>query len=268
MRTSLWMSRNVAGPCECAAAGAPGVFGDRELVVEMQPPLLELAEHDLGGHQLGGRGRNHRLVGVLLEQHRAALEIDEQGEGRGGLKALRARRRGRQDRIPATSRTTPGRSGEQTRPILVGAAKETPRAPCSCIAFEDKSTIARGFAAALSIVLERARGSRRFARLDQPRERIMPQEARRRRPRSARNRGRGRRPGPAGRAVAAERPAPRRPGRSRAAIAPRSNGRGGGGGAFNNLGFGAEAATAGSGALAAPIRRPVRAPEPAAARRA
>ena len=72
-----------------AAAGAPGIFGDVELVVEMQPPFLELAEDDLGGHQLDrGGAPGHRLVGALLEQHRAAFEILDEGDRRGGLEAL------------------------------------------------------------------------------------------------------------------------------------------------------------------------------------
>ena len=103
-------------PVRVRAAGAPGVFGDRELVVEMQASFLQLVEHDLRGQQLDGRGRRHRFVGVLLEQHRAALVVDAAARRARWSESLcaRAARCGR-DEAPATSRTTPERSGEQNK---------------------------------------------------------------------------------------------------------------------------------------------------------
>jgi len=75
-----------------AAAGAPGVFRHGKHVFEVNAALVKLVENDLRGHQLDGRRRIHRLVGVLFEQHRAALVILDQRDRRRGLERLRARR--------------------------------------------------------------------------------------------------------------------------------------------------------------------------------
>ena len=48
-------------------------------------PLLSLVEHDLGGHQLGQARGRQEVVGVLLEQHRAAVGVDQDRVRRRGL---------------------------------------------------------------------------------------------------------------------------------------------------------------------------------------
>ena len=54
---------------------------------------------DLGGQDLGGRGRGHEAIGVLLEEHAAGLGIHEDRERCDGLESL-AGSGGRVDQAP------------------------------------------------------------------------------------------------------------------------------------------------------------------------
>ncbi len=74
-----------------ARALAPGALGDRQLVGELHPPVLEPLEQELERHQLAHRGRRHGDVGVLRPQHLAAVAVHDHGVlgigadgGRGG----------------------------------------------------------------------------------------------------------------------------------------------------------------------------------------
>ncbi len=70
------------------AALAPGVFADDELVVELDAALLDLVEQIFQRHQLGETCRLDRQIGVLVEQHAVAVEIDQNRGGNAGLEAL------------------------------------------------------------------------------------------------------------------------------------------------------------------------------------
>ena len=76
------------------AAGAPRVLGNVIGIIEVQAPGVKLVEHRLGGHQLRHLRRLHRLVGVLLVEHRAAFVILDEGERGVGRRRLRKGRRG------------------------------------------------------------------------------------------------------------------------------------------------------------------------------
>ena len=76
-------------------AVSPGLLRNVKDVVEVKAPFLQFAKHDLGGEELGGRGRRHRLVGVLFVEDRAAVVILDQCEIGAGRKRLIARVRGR-----------------------------------------------------------------------------------------------------------------------------------------------------------------------------
>ena len=63
-----------------------------ELVLELKPAGLQLAEHDRERHQLTHAGRRHERVGILLEQNEIGVGVHEKGVLRLGLE--RAGRRG------------------------------------------------------------------------------------------------------------------------------------------------------------------------------
>ena len=90
--TLLWIGTNMLDVCE----GAPPVRQALSLTmnssVELEPALLDLVEHHLGGHQLGQAGGRHEFVGALLEQHAAAVGIDQDRVRSRGLKAALAPR--------------------------------------------------------------------------------------------------------------------------------------------------------------------------------
>jgi len=72
-----------------SAAVAPGMHRNRHDIVELQPALDQFVKDDLGGQDLRRRGRRHQSVGILLEQHRAGVIVDEDRERRGRLEHLR-----------------------------------------------------------------------------------------------------------------------------------------------------------------------------------
>ena len=80
----------------CGTAVAPGVLGDEEFVVQRQPALLDLVEHDSDRHEFGHAGRLERLVAVLVEEQRAGLVVHQHRELRLGLEILRHGSGGRQ----------------------------------------------------------------------------------------------------------------------------------------------------------------------------
>jgi hypothetical protein len=57
-------------------------------VCDRETPLLDLVEHHFRRHQLGHAGRRRRHVGALFIQHRAGLDVDEDGVGRRGLEII------------------------------------------------------------------------------------------------------------------------------------------------------------------------------------
>ena len=80
-----------------AAAPAPGVLGDHELAVEIEPALLDLVEDDLDRHGLGrARGRDE-LVRCLLEQDRAGVVVHQDGVRGKRLEPLGRHGRGRRN---------------------------------------------------------------------------------------------------------------------------------------------------------------------------
>ena len=96
-------------------AGAPGIGADHEFVLELQPALHDLVEYDLRGHQLGQAGRRHQLVGVLLEQDRAAFGIDQDRVGALVLNSPSVRGLGAARPRPSTS-AKPAQSSPPSRP--------------------------------------------------------------------------------------------------------------------------------------------------------
>ncbi len=58
----------------------PGALADRQLLVQLQPPRPQHSVDDVGGHQLGHRGRRHRDVGVLVQQRGAGVVVEDDGE--------------------------------------------------------------------------------------------------------------------------------------------------------------------------------------------
>ena len=99
-RTRLLIGANMLDVRDGAPPVRQALVLTQEFVVELQPALAELVEHDLRGHQLGqARGRD-QLVGVRLEQDRAAFGIDQDRGRRRGVElalacAARARPRPR-----------------------------------------------------------------------------------------------------------------------------------------------------------------------------
>jgi len=59
------------------ALHAPGFFADWEFVIEAELAGCKLFKDHEGGHQLRHRRRRHQFVGILLEQHRAGIVIDQ-----------------------------------------------------------------------------------------------------------------------------------------------------------------------------------------------
>jgi len=94
-----------AGAAGFGVALARRARRDRRRVVEPEPALGDRAQDDLGGEDLGRRRRRHRRVGVLGEQRRARIEVDQQRVGdarlqRGGAPGREAReqqQRGQRD---------------------------------------------------------------------------------------------------------------------------------------------------------------------------
>ena len=76
------------------AAGPPRMLAHLELVVELEPAGLQLAEHDRKRHQLAHARRRHERVGILLEQHEIGVGIHQQG-----MLGLGLERAGRRCRI-------------------------------------------------------------------------------------------------------------------------------------------------------------------------
>ncbi len=64
------------------SAGPPGVLADRQLVIELSPPLLQIVEDEISGHHLAHRRRRHALLGVLVEQNRTGIRLHHKGMGR------------------------------------------------------------------------------------------------------------------------------------------------------------------------------------------
>ena len=99
-------------PAGRRAPGPPGMLAHLELILELEPPRFQLAEHDGKRHQLAHAGRRRQRVGILLEQHEIGVGIHEDGvlglglEGawRGAARAGAAatsRRRARARRLTA-----------------------------------------------------------------------------------------------------------------------------------------------------------------------
>ena len=57
--------------------------------VELGAALLQLVEHQVGGHHLAHRCRRDALVGALVEQHRAGLDLDRQRRAWPGCRSAR-----------------------------------------------------------------------------------------------------------------------------------------------------------------------------------
>ncbi len=144
------------------AAGSPGVLRNVKLVVEMQTALLELAEDELGGHQLDQRGGGELRVGVLFVKHRAALVVDEQRLRGGALESLGARRARQRQRQRYRHEDELEASGH-------GGSLSAPRRSARLFwrRLEDKSTTERRLRAEVqrgSPPVTRAKGSPRSSR--------------------------------------------------------------------------------------------------------
>jgi hypothetical protein len=57
------------------AAGAPRLFADRQLVIELGTALFQIIEDEIGRHQLRHRRGRYALLGILVEQHRTGLHL-------------------------------------------------------------------------------------------------------------------------------------------------------------------------------------------------
>lgn len=71
------------------AAGTPGLLADAHHVGQVDVAAVELALHQVGGHQLGQAGRRQTLVGVVLDQHPAAVGVHENPRLGGDLRRRR-----------------------------------------------------------------------------------------------------------------------------------------------------------------------------------
>ena len=94
---------------------APGVFADRDQVIELDAAFLERVEHDIGGHQLGQAGGLLPRIRVERREHAAAVVIDNDEAAR-----LELRWRRQRDRR-AGSFGSIGRGGRRSLPVFVGA---------------------------------------------------------------------------------------------------------------------------------------------------
>ena len=107
----LHLHRGVDPHEHLGAAHAPGLLADRQFLVELQAAGLEHAVDDVGGHQLGHRGRRHGHVGVLVEQGGAGVVVHNDGVAGGGVhrpdRGLR-RRAGRRRVRRVARRRRPG----------------------------------------------------------------------------------------------------------------------------------------------------------------
>ena len=112
--------------------GAPPVrhacSRDLELVLELEPPGLQLAKHDGERHELAHARRHHLRIGVLLEQHEIGVGIHQDGvlalvskpssfDAAGVLTAMAGRAEIRTAQATATShqstRSVHGRTGSE-----------------------------------------------------------------------------------------------------------------------------------------------------------
>ena len=66
----------------------------RQLVVQLQPALLELVIHEVQRHQLGHRRRRHLVVRLLFQQRGAGVEVLDVGPPRGRIDRPQRRVRG------------------------------------------------------------------------------------------------------------------------------------------------------------------------------
>ncbi len=64
------------------AAGAPCLFADRQLVIELRAALFQVVEDNICRHQLRHRRGRNAFLGVLVEQNRAGLHLHHQGRAR------------------------------------------------------------------------------------------------------------------------------------------------------------------------------------------
>ena len=93
-------------PARRRAACAPGMLAHFELVLELEPPRFQFAEHDGERHELAHAGRRRERIGILLEQHEIGVGIHEDGVLRLGLERAGRRRSGarkNRDRADAKS---------------------------------------------------------------------------------------------------------------------------------------------------------------------
>ena len=96
-------------PARRRAAGPPGMLAHLELILELEPPRFQLAEHDGERHQLAHAGGRRERVGILLEQHEIGVGIHQDGVLRLGLERAGRRRRGaRENRDRADAKSEHG----------------------------------------------------------------------------------------------------------------------------------------------------------------
>ncbi len=61
------------------AAVAPGGFAHLQFIGELEAARRNRFEDDFRGHDLGGRSRRHEIIGILFEQDRERVGIDQYG---------------------------------------------------------------------------------------------------------------------------------------------------------------------------------------------
>ena len=71
------------------ATRPPRMLAHLESVLELEPPGLQLAEHDGERHQLAHAGGRSERVGIFLEQHEIGVGIHQDGVLRLGLEIVR-----------------------------------------------------------------------------------------------------------------------------------------------------------------------------------
>ncbi len=67
-------------------AHLPGLDADRNLVIEANRARGHFCGSDVARHDLGQAGRGHALIGIVFDDHTAAVRIDEQVGGGGDLR--------------------------------------------------------------------------------------------------------------------------------------------------------------------------------------